>query len=879
MNYPVWHLQFFGGGLLIAMMAVFHVYISHFAVGGGLFLVLTEMKGLREKSREVLDYGYRHTRFFLLITMVAGGITGVGIWFTIALLNPSATSVLIHNFVFAWAIEWVFFTIEIIALLIYYYTYGRMAAHHHLAIGWIYFGAAWMSLFIINGIIDFMLTPGDWLATHNFWDGFFNPTFWPALFFRTALCLIIAGLFGFMTATWIRDRDLRTSMVRYCALYLLVPFAVLLGAAWWYRTALPPELEQLIFAAMPEMRPFIQGLLLLSPLLIGGGLVLAIRLPSGVSRGMAVIMLLLGFLYMGSFEFIREGGRRPYILRDYLYSNSILKKELPTVRSQGVLQRAKWVPFKKVTAQNELAAGRELYNLLCLPCHAIGGPLNNIKELGGIFSAEGLARLLAGMDTTHPYMPPFPGTAREARALGRYIAESLDGYRQERTEVTLPSPGKAQVPPFDDKKSGYVLLAWSDQGMRSMSDSSGTWMMLPPGVTLHATLILRGETPEVITKGVTLHYAVDPAFGNPAGQVDFWQHSRKLLGTAIPANQGITGTPLNGTMRPEKNMFVARMLPLVPYTRDGAYMPYPALTITAKDSQGRLLARTRVVAPVATEMGCRNCHGGPWRVNNRAGISTRTAANVLAAHDRLSGTNLGKRAAAGNPVLCQECHADSKTGQPGKPGHLNLSAAIHGFHANFMGKEGAGACVSCHPADAAGATRAFRGIHHDLGLACSNCHGEFSDHALALLKGEQANGKQRAAILMRRLRPIAVASVAEIKPRQPWVNEPDCLNCHQEFEQPEEDTTFNQWTAGEQDLFRNRTEESGNLVCAACHNSPHAIYPTDNPYVQNLDNLQPLQYQGTPYPLGSEKSCRVCHTMTMDEEMHHPNMLREFRNP
>ena len=48
MNYPIWELPFIGGGLLIAAVAVVHVFVSHFAVGGGLFLVLTEMKGYRE---------------------------------------------------------------------------------------------------------------------------------------------------------------------------------------------------------------------------------------------------------------------------------------------------------------------------------------------------------------------------------------------------------------------------------------------------------------------------------------------------------------------------------------------------------------------------------------------------------------------------------------------------------------------------------------------------------------------------------------------------------------------------------------------------------------------------------------------------------------
>ncbi|MCK7482119.1 MAG: hypothetical protein M0C28_36935 [Candidatus Moduliflexus flocculans] len=43
MNYPVWELP--APGLLIAAVAIVHVFISHFAVGGGLFLVLAEREG------------------------------------------------------------------------------------------------------------------------------------------------------------------------------------------------------------------------------------------------------------------------------------------------------------------------------------------------------------------------------------------------------------------------------------------------------------------------------------------------------------------------------------------------------------------------------------------------------------------------------------------------------------------------------------------------------------------------------------------------------------------------------------------------------------------------------------------------------------------
>lgn len=42
MNYPIRDVP--ASGLLIAIVAVLHVFVSHFAVGGGLLLVLTEKK-------------------------------------------------------------------------------------------------------------------------------------------------------------------------------------------------------------------------------------------------------------------------------------------------------------------------------------------------------------------------------------------------------------------------------------------------------------------------------------------------------------------------------------------------------------------------------------------------------------------------------------------------------------------------------------------------------------------------------------------------------------------------------------------------------------------------------------------------------------------
>ncbi|MCX5875778.1 MAG: cytochrome ubiquinol oxidase subunit I [Deltaproteobacteria bacterium] len=600
MNYPVWQLDFSGGGLLIALIAVLHVYISHFAIGGGLFLVLTEMKGYREGSQPILDYTKKHTRFFLLLTLVLGAITGVGIWFTIALIAPAATSILIHNFVFAWAIEWVFFLAEIVAILIYYQTFGRMERRSHLTIGWLYFIFAWLSLFAINGIIGFMLTPGEWLRTHNFWDGFFNPTFWPALFFRTFLCLMLAGLYGFLTSTTIKEEAFRLRMVRYCATWLLAPFLLFLASAWWYVQALPAPQRAWIANFSPELAPFLTVFLWISPLLFLGGLIMVIRLPQTATRSLAVVLLLLGITYMGAFEYIREGSRRPFTLYGHIYANSILAKDLDTVQTQGILASAKWVN-KEITEENRLVVGRQLFNIMCSSCHSIGGPIRDIRKLSRKYESvyvmeseiSGQGKLIIGC------MPPFPGTKAERNALATFLIEGLQGKKPPAPPAKLSAPPLLPLP-FDPEQSGYVLLAWNNLGMHSISDADGSFSLMPPANDLFAQLIKRGPTPVVVTEGVDILFRVEPGFEKPARQVDFWKQVPALFGRILPENVGLSGQGLSGPMQLKGNgkAFVAKNVPVVPYpTRPPT--PFSPLPAWWPRLQPRWAAKPAMAAPGA----------------------------------------------------------------------------------------------------------------------------------------------------------------------------------------------------------------------------------------------------------------------------------------
>src|SRR3990172_9015676 len=216
MNYPFWGVPVLGGGWLIGLVAIIHIYIAHFAVGSGFFLVYTEWKALRGDDREGLDYIRYHSYFLALI----------------------------HQFVFVWAIEWVFFLVEIIAALVYYRTWDRLTPRQHLRVGVVYAVASFLSLVAINGILTFMLTPGRWLETGRLWDAYFNPGNLPSLGLRTLVTFSIAGLFALVTAARWRNAETRVRLLRYAAKWL-GPASILLPLfAVWYLLVAPPQALQ-----------------------------------------------------------------------------------------------------------------------------------------------------------------------------------------------------------------------------------------------------------------------------------------------------------------------------------------------------------------------------------------------------------------------------------------------------------------------------------------------------------------------------------------------------------------------------------------------------------------------------------------------------------
>ena len=153
------------------------------------------------------------------------------------------------------------------------------------------------------------------------------------------------------------------------------------------------------------------------------------------------------------------------------------------------------------------------------------------------------------------------------------------------------------------------------------------------------------------------------------------------------------------------------------------------------------------------------------------------------------------------------------------------------------------------------------------------------DHARALVKNELDNTK--AQRLVENLEGRFVQDFAKVVPRTPWLMEPDCQNCHVNFDIKGLESvppSFNNWVPGYSVLYRNRTDNHG-VMCSACHGSTHAVYPAVNKYSVNRDNIQPLQYMGIPGTIGTSKNCKVCHTVEMNFNAHHKNMIKRNKLP
>jgi cytochrome d ubiquinol oxidase subunit I len=441
MHYPWWHVPFLTSPMLIAVVSLLHVVVSHYAVGGGLFLAVEARFAYRSNNRPYLAYLQSHAWFFILVTVVYGAVTGVGIWWTIGLASPLATEVLIHTFVFAWAIEYVFFLLEVVSAFVFYYYWGRLEARTHQLVGWIYAGSAWISLVLITGITGFMLNPGGWPQDRSFWVGFFNPQFLPQTLARTGGSLLLASLYVYLHATFkTKDPALRDLIgARSARPALLGSVLVVLGGLGWFHY-LPPSAKAALAAAS-----VLNVLMVLIFALTGAVFVMLYlgpyRNPGWLTPGFAILFFAFGFAAVSTGEFIREAVRKPYVVYNVVMSNQILPGEIPSLRQNGYLEGGVWTKawvaarypqvmdagkiqpaiLLELPLADQRKLGQVLFQYHCNDCHAAGNGYSPVGHMMRGWTPAMIRTVVREPEKAHFFMPPWAGTTAEAELLTQYL--------------------------------------------------------------------------------------------------------------------------------------------------------------------------------------------------------------------------------------------------------------------------------------------------------------------------------------------------------------------------------------------------------------------------------------------------------------------------
>ena len=437
-------------GMVIGGVGILHVFLAQFAIGGGMLLWYFERLAQRGAERDARTFVDGYFQYLVLVSFVLGALSGVAIWFTTIQVGARTIGLMIDQFHWLWATEWVCFSVEVAAGYAFVRVGRRLGDRARLQLLALYAVAAWLSLFFINGILSWQLTPGRYLETGGVWPGFFNPSFWPSLLFRTIVAMTLAALAACVVINALElDRDHRGALIRRAARFT-APMAAMPLLALWFVAVIPEDSRSWLLGGSMAMTMFV-GIAAGASLLIGGYAIVALVIKRlYVSGATATLLLALAFGATAAGEFVREGARKPYTVRGVLYSSSITPAEVTQMRAQGAtagdpyaLRDAARYPT------DQLRIGAQVYRTLCDACHTVHGA-NGVVELTRTWTDDQLRLNVAKLQHTKNFMPPFAGNAEDVEAVVQLIRWETHG-------------APASWPPSNDPATLAQLARWLDE--------------------------------------------------------------------------------------------------------------------------------------------------------------------------------------------------------------------------------------------------------------------------------------------------------------------------------------------------------------------------------------------------------------------------------
>ncbi|WP_178862669.1 cytochrome c [Thiomicrorhabdus cannonii] len=435
--YPSWYVPTIGSAWVMGIIGTIHVLASHTSVGASWLFALLETKAVRENKPELMEYIKKYGVFLLVFSYIIGSITGPGIWYAITVASPKGVGGLIHNFVWVWAAEWVYFTVEVIGVYALVYLIGKIDPRTHLKLTWVFALASWATMLLIVGILSFMMWLGNenWYQTGSTLDAFFNLNFFAHLGLRTAFMFAIAGAVGGILAATMKNETVRTDITRFLAKMGLA--GVFLGMImWmWYVQTLPENAKIIMQTQLPGyIAPTLFAVLAATIIYFAWSAWKPLQLKQGFAVAMTAVIAIAG---LWPEERSRESIRKPYVAGQYIYSNQTISRDvpgkqiesnLPLIAEKGVLATHPFVPetLRTITATNRLQAGEFVAKVMCANCHSMeaSGLRPMVKKLQGSTDVEQIKAYLGGAlyHGLIPYMPRIPLPEMERQLVAEYLA-------------------------------------------------------------------------------------------------------------------------------------------------------------------------------------------------------------------------------------------------------------------------------------------------------------------------------------------------------------------------------------------------------------------------------------------------------------------------
>ncbi|MBD3790717.1 MAG: cytochrome c [Campylobacterales bacterium] len=436
-QFPLFYFPEYGSAWMMGITGTIHILASHTSVGAAMLFAFLAYKAYKENRTDLYPYMKKYGMFLLIFSYVIGSITGPGIWYTATAASPRGISALIHNFVWVWATEWVFFVYEVIGVFALVYFIDKIDKKTHLKLTFTFALASVGTLALIIGIISFMMWPGTegYYATGSASDAFFGVNTFPHMFLRIGFMIMMSGVIGLVISSAMKKENeaLSNELSRKMGFVSLIGGFVTMFFFMWYMGTLP-ENAHAVFNVTKES--IIQNRIILA-IVFSLYFILAIVRPKTINTVLAssmIVVILLAGLWPG--EKLRESMRKPYVAGQYIYSNQIIsrdvpgkgiKSELPIIAEKGLLQVNPFVPenLKVITASNKLEAGKLLARMSCSNCHSLEttGKFRPLKDRLAGMDKNGIKSILyaigaGGMN----YMPALKLPEHEYDALAEYLA-------------------------------------------------------------------------------------------------------------------------------------------------------------------------------------------------------------------------------------------------------------------------------------------------------------------------------------------------------------------------------------------------------------------------------------------------------------------------